>query len=1177
MSTCILTCSLSSTTFSTKNPTQIIWNITHSDAPLNTNIKITDIKISIPGRSDIDDITSTLGLLINNTQLGSVSNLSYNDGVLYNREYSLSYSLNNPMFPTFLNIITQDYLNNSYNGNISFQVSTKQGTSSSESLVVDEGKIVIKITYEYLISPPTDLLFNNGSTSLKTSINSQIAIQWTKPTTGAVSNYNIYYNNAYLKQVAGSQTSTIIDIPGGIDNGTIWNIGLKSISEQGIESALSGTIALTIYQPIEIKDFCVKDASGTKTYESSEYQIGAYYDASNVPKCTFSWDYKRPDNDTRGISQVKFIDTQLTTTVKFYSVQPKIGTYYVEIVDEYGIIARSNNIVITEYVAKDYGISIKSPSAQADGRITTNSFTLTLPNDCKAKNLKYGYTNNNIINTITNNTFDVGIGINTKFNLYIKYDDPAPMGGYSSKIISFGSFYIYDFPTAPQVIGVQDEKYTGSYVYQNLKVFINPATKTTFSGSNFSYSITLNNTKTISGLTVPEGASNFLIVPLTDPTFEGLSDDFKVTGISVYDIDCAKTLQGTVEASPTELYRLKLPTVTIKNVSVQQEAAGNATNNKIIVNFTVSDTGNITGSTENDCKVKLSVGEINTTYEVPYVYNDIKITPESENLQSQSITIKLNETGSNLYKAVINNENPVIDDIITVSFSFDYYNQYSSQASSTFNYDFTTKPMYDNAFSGPDKEAPAIPMATFTVSSASAITFYDAAGGSNGYSNIELEFIPKDGSTSTKVVETIIGGSSFNCIYQSYSNINKTVSYDAVFTVNYASGRSYTYSAPFSVEIAKWTREQAQITKADENGIVFKFPSNTPCGNDDSFSRVDLTIGGKTTTGLTIKNNSYTYTWPEGKAPTTDTSYDITLTYYNIKDETIVQKFNSYIVHISGATVAIRKQFLGINVAEDYGTVADDLSTYPIITINSLKNLSSTTPILKIAASGNEGDGAHLLYFYSGTTDIGGFYKSGNNDGFIAENLLGIKIGNTITKFSDFLTGASASNTYLTKADAEEDYLKLTDAENNYLTKASAQSTYLTKTDAKEYYLTKGAINDSQVGTNLWTSNRITDYVTNKINQIPTVTRSTTSLTVPINDNWKTDDAYGDYYQDFLVTGLTSKNQEISISCIPCTDFPITAAKIVGDETTGYKLQIRMASEPTKQQTIDISIITIPQ
>ena len=1058
-----------------------------------------------------------------------------------------------------------DFLS-SFTENTSIAIEVSSG-SVSQALWPSGLMFQLIFDYEYTVAAPV----LNKFSSEDALAGSNVTLSWTDAgNTGVtLAQYKIYNWGSEMASISPSSKTYTFTIPSDLANQSLYSFTVAAVDTNGNISLKSNEVLLRVYQKIKITSFNI--------YNNTNQIIKPYIGSSLEGKPTtssykFKWSYNS-FNDGRTIMKVEFADNNTLTslvdsTELEYSSKIQLNhSYYIQITDSLGFKSTSEKITISEYVPPKYTLTLPQ-SGRLESRgmkiiINVPSGELISEQVGIRINGKKEITTTSVKNTCSFTISNKQVSTRTNFYLGVEYSQNAPIEGTSSQIVDVDTttFFFQTAPAAPVISGntnnATDINYSSPYVYETVKIQLsNLASATSDSGTIFEYFIKYNDIQ----ISATVGEDKSITAPIVQLPIDKLKDGINVQIVAVDNY--GESVISTTSSST--FYKLILPTVEIIGLNCSQDEEANK--NTLTVTYKINGS-NITGvdASKTDSTVSFystSLGQVIATKTINYA------SVENKNA-TQKITVDLSEN-NNLKNKIITGQEPTLQDSLSVSFYFDNFDKYISNSNDkTFNYNFITYP------TGSIAEITKIIPYDQQEINLSSLSWEDAIGGLSGVKQINLILTPNNTNYDIiripwKTTTDTTLKSSYNYTYQQYFSQATDITYVISFELVYKSIIiPYTLPNTTKFTITKWTPENAVITKADENEIIFKFPDNTPCGDENSFSKVDLTIGEETITNLTIADKSFTYTYKWSTAPTTDTSYNITLTYYNTKGGTIEQKFNNYIVHISGATIAVRKQFLGINVAEDYGTGTENLNSYPIIAINSLKDLADTTPILKISTSGNDlNKETKLLYFNSGTKNIGGFFKSKDNKGFIAENLLGIKNGDTITEFSDVLTNTSAQSIYLKQADAE----------NTYLTQTKAQIDYLTKADAKTYYLTKGVVNDSQTGTNLWTSNRITDYVTNKINSIPEpkqVTRSTFNLEVPTTTEWTYDSTYDDYYKNFEHEFITSTDQEISISCVPCTKFPITAAKLT---TSGgkYYLQIRMMSPPESSQEIAVSVITIP-
>lgn len=320
-----------------------------------------------------------------------------------------------------------------------------------------------------------------------------------------------------------------------------------------------------------------------------------------------------------------------------------------------------------------------------------------------------------------------------------------------------------------------------------------------------------------------------------------------------------------------------------------------------------------------------------------------------------------------LYKEVINNQNPTPAGVITIETWYMGYDNYKSEASINFSFDYFT-PLNEinyklEGYSGNDDIGYYLnPFSPLTIT-AFENEWYNAAGELNTGASI---------MTTLYQGNTLIEGNNnvYTYRYNAYNPNDIIKSFKIRQVLSYAgSGATLIKEKEFNVNLAKWNDKETIKIKSiayTENPKVLSVSLLIPKGNLGSTKykngsrQISYSIYNSNNAQNAIVTGSFineldTSTTEVNFEAFSDTDFEhstatlyCTLVFTNTNNNRITLTTAAYLLSVADVTLAMRKNKIGINVEKNFGVDTLSLTNTSILTINSLTELDNEISILHV-------------------------------------------------------------------------------------------------------------------------------------------------------------------------------------------------------------------------------------
>ena len=849
--------------------------------------------------------------------------------------------------------------------------------------------LTLTINYEQMATPPsapTNLRFSGNNVAPSTPI----TLSWDASSANGNTSvtYTVNKNGVALSPTTTS-TSYSVTSPSTKSSDT-YTVTATGNLVSGSNTSSGATLTSTYTDPNGVTKVLVNNKSSI------------YIGTTNKPTLTLSWSgasggtnnnitgyqvYK--DGSAYG-SQLGSSTTSLTVSDSGYYTVGVIGTYSNSIPAHSSTSVKATVNIISDPITP----TISSYSTKVGGD-TSYSWNATATSNTYSISYNVSYTTNSVTTSYTNvTTNSVAFPVSSKitqgstYTIKITTTLTAIDGGTKSasfttnsityvEPFSFTNIWLYHYD--PYITSTQSKMY---YAWKSIQLNWNAAAATATSGTSFKYQTfyRLGNNGQWTQLYTPNTNTNYLF---------DISQIQRGSTIQIF-VQASDEYGISVDSDILTISKMALPTLsnlTVSNVDYQK------------VNFSFT-------------------WGLNTSYAVDLMYscelcydgiyekvidggNLGHHTSGGTNADIANIDLASGRTAATtsmlykLYDKVINQKYAKPAGKLRLTLYYNGILECSTVGEIDFDYNFITS-FSLNAFSITNQEEYYNPGDKYTYKTTAA-NWSDAAGTQLG-ANVEYKV-----NGNNKEITLSIGSLSYEDTAPQASN-DLVLPYTLTGTLSWADGYSISDTKSLSVNIARWSSADiikvvnVSISNGTVNGSLV-LPDNL-CSSlkYNNLSKVQYQILYDDNTAATVVSTitNFTNKTIPFSFSTTKTNFNIygKVTFINTSNNQIVKTSSLYLIRDEGIPLAIRKNYIGINVDKEF--VLDNPSALSVYApVNE-----TTSPVVSIIGnSGNE----KIMDMYSGANKIGAIISRGES---------GISINGLTTEFETTLSISPDIKTY---------------------------------------------------------------------------------------------------------------------------------------------------------------------
>ena len=849
--------------------------------------------------------------------------------------------------------------------------------------------LTLTINYEQIATPPsapTNLRFSGNNVAP----NTPITLSWDASSANGNTNvtYTVNKNGVALSPTTTS-TSYSVTSPSTKSSDT-YTVTATGNLVSGSNTSSGATLTSTYTDPNGVTKVLVNNKSSI------------YIGTTNKPTLTLSWSgasggtnnsiagyqvYK--DGSAYG-SQLGSSTTSLTVSDSGYYTVGVIGTYSNSIPAHSSTSVKATVNIISDPTTP----TISSYSTKVGGD-TSYSWNATATSNTYSISYNVSYTTNsttsNYTNVTTNNiTFPVSSKITQGSTYTIKItttltaiDGGTKSASFTTNSItyvepfSFTNVWLYHYD--PYITSTQSKMY---YAWKSIQLNWKAATATATSGTSFKYQAfyRLGNNGQWTQLYTPNTNINYLF---------DISQIQRGSTIQIF-IQASDEYGISVDSDILTISKMALPTLsnlTVSNVDYQK------------VNFSFT-------------------WGLNTSYAVDLMYscelcydgvyekvidggNLGHHTSGGTNADIANIDLASGRTAATtsmlykLYDKVINQKYAKPAGKLRLTLYYNGILECSTVGEIDFDYNFITS-FSLNAFSITNQKEYYNPGDKYTYKTTAA-NWSDAAGTQLG-ANVEYKV-----SGNNKEITLSTGSLSYKDTAPQASN-DLILPYTLTGTLSWADGYSISDTKSLSVNIARWSSADivkvvnVSISNGTVNGSLVLPDSLCSSLKYNNLSKVqyqilydDNTVATEVSTITNFTNKTIPFSFS-----TTKTNFNIygKVTFINTSNNQIVKTSSLYLIRDEGIPLAIRKNYIGINVDKEFV-----LNNPSALSVYAPVN-ETTSPVVSIIGnSGNE----KIMDMYSGANKVGAIVSRGES---------GISINGLTTEFETTLSISPDIKTY---------------------------------------------------------------------------------------------------------------------------------------------------------------------
>ena len=849
--------------------------------------------------------------------------------------------------------------------------------------------LTLTIDYEQIAtlpSAPTNLRFSDNNVAPSTPV----TLSWDASSANGNTSvtYTVNKNGVALSPTTTS-TSYTVTSPSTKSSDT-YTVTATGNLVSGSKTSSSITLTSIYTDPNRVTEVLVNNKSSI------------YIGTTNKPTLTLSWSGASGGTNNAIVGYQVYKDgsaygDQLSSSTSSTTVTDS-GYYTVGVIGKYSdyIPAHSSTSKkATVNIISDPTIpTISSYSTKVGGDISY-SWDATATSNTYSISYNVSYTTNSVTtsytNVTTNNiTFPVSSKITqgSTYTIKITTTVTAIDGGIKSasfttnsityvEPFSFTNIWLYHYD--PYITSTQSKMY---YAWKSIQLNWNAAAATATSGTSFKYQTfyRLGNNGQWTQLYTPNTNTNYLF---------DISQIQRGSTIQIF-VQASDEYGISVDSDILTISKMALPTLsnlTVSNVDYQK------------VNFSFT-------------------WGLNTSYAVDLMYscelyydgiyekiidggNLGHHTSSGTNADIANIDLASGKTAATtsmlykLYDKVINQKYAKPAGKLRLTLHYNGILECSTVGEIDFSYNFITS-FSLNAFSITNQKEYYNPGDKYTYKTTAA-NWSDAAGTQLG-ANVEYKV-----SGNNKEIVLSPSALSYEDTAPQASN-DLVVTYTLTGTLSWADGYSILDTKTISINIARWS--SADIVKvvnvSISNGTVngsLVLPDNL-CSSlkYNNLSKVQYQILYDDNTAATVASTitNFTNKTIPFSFSTTKTNFNIygKVTFINTSNNQIVKTSSLYLIRDEGIPLAIRKNYIGINVDKEF--VLDNPSALSVYApVNE-----TTSPVVSIIGnSGNE----KIMDMYSGANKVGAIVSRGES---------GISINGLTTEFETTLSISPDIKTY---------------------------------------------------------------------------------------------------------------------------------------------------------------------
>lgn len=842
-------------------------------------------------------------------------------------------------------------------------------TSASDKITV-----TVKWHYTYTqLSAPTGLSIANEADPLKLLPNKKIKLKWTAtPADASVSTHKAEkYSIKVRKPPASGSTLTSvtsteaeIDAPG---NGVSWYYAVKAISNQ------SSTYDSAWSSEIEVKGAWSKPSASNFKINNKTGPL--YVAATNLPTLKATWEgINGTNNEIKGYRVLKgdttsgaITTTNLTTNVSFNTSESE-ATYSLQVYGEYNENGTGTGNDPTYYdvsgasvtvkkvdISDNFTISVADTIIPVDTETSLTINDLQFTNSTGFKNISYKVNVKkanedpvNISNTSTKPTsikIPESFGYGVSFNLILEITGTAIDGGTVTKSKSITCVTAAK-PSKPVIDAIYDQNATTtdgiqSSAYGTVIIKLDSySTEQNNTGKSFTFY-----------LGVSTGSQSFQYTKISNPASAityNITDLPENTRIK-FQIRVDDNKYGTQNVSDAkEIIKFVKPTVNFKSYSSEAQRSDDDDNTNYAVENNITSIFSITKPTAaGSTKINYRLTPIyeGYYYEAPvesYIgaTNNNISTTVSITFPSSSSEAEASQFLKQLYNTVITSQNPKPSGQLQLKVWYEGFSEaYAVVLTQNISYNFLIG-LDDVTVQGQVKYPTGRnyynPYEDIEFIGINTPNWRGANGqiGAGGTVNVSLTY----GSTNFSISNAKAFGQ-----YKNYTNKDLSAVFTLIYTLSFSGAPSLTQTKTknIAVSIARFTTDNVTLSSAsaeydassDKTKIAgtLNLPTNF-FGSGDYKNIKSIAIQAyknNNTLGssqVLFNDSDWDTIAPfelEVSGKHIDFAFKLQVQATNDADRTLSVYTNEYFIRESGATMAIRKGAIGINVNKDYGFGTD--------------------------------------------------------------------------------------------------------------------------------------------------------------------------------------------------------------------------------------------------------------
>ena len=818
--------------------------------------------------------------------------------------------------------------------------------------------LTLTINYEQMATPPsapTNLRFSGNNVAPSTPI----TLSW--DASSANGNTSVTYTVNKNGTAIGTTTNTSYTVTSpSTKSSDTYTVTATGNLVSGSNTSSGAKLTSTYTDPNGVTKVLVNNKSSI------------YIGTTNKPTLTLSWSgasggtnnsitgYQVYKNGSAYGSQLGSSTTSLTVSDSGYYTVGVIGAYSNSIPAHSSTSVKATVNIISDPTTP----TISSYSAKVGGD-TSYSWNATATSNIYSISYNVSYTTNSITtsytNVTTNNiTFPVSSKITQGSTYTIKItttltaiDGGTKSASFTTNSItyvepfSFTNIWLYHYD--PYITSTQSKMY---YAWKSIQLNWNAAAATATSGTSFKYQTfyRLGNNGQWTQLYTPNTNTNYLF---------DISQIQRGSTIQIF-VQASDEYGISVDSDILTISKMALPTLsnlTVSNVDYQ----------KVNFNFTWG---------------------LNTSYAVDLMYscelcydgiyekvidggNLGHHTSGGTNADIANIELANGKTAATtsmlykLYDKVINQKYAKPAGKLRLTLYYNGILECSTISEIDFSYNFITS-FSLNAFSITNQKEYYNPGDKYTYKTTAA-NWSDAAGTQLG-ANIEYKV-----NGNNKEIVLSPNTLSYEDTAPQASN-DLVITYTLTGTLSWTDGYSVSDTKTLSVNIARWADTDvvriANVSLNNKQITGYLILPDRLCSSSkyNNLSKVTYQIfyEDDTIAVNSISLTDFTNKTKEFNFSTEQTTFNIyaKVIFTNTSNSTITKNSSLYLIRESGVPLAVRKNYIGINVPNDF--TLDSPIALSVYAANNGDNI----PVINVIANSNTT--GYLLDFYSGANRLGG-------------------------------------------------------------------------------------------------------------------------------------------------------------------------------------------------------------